>query len=244
MHLALAALAVFLLLLLLLLVQVYRPPLQGPREPLQLHSGIVALRAPGVVYMRSVLPRGLLAAARHNALQYRVVRTQLGWRRTSGAVSAQLLRSGTLGRLYRCPQMRELVAAAVEEAVDIAPAEHPHSCSLLTYSNEGDHIAHHYDVNYYRGRTFTALLTLVNRDSRGRCCSGTQTCYDDEGHETCLRTEENSLLVMEGARVRHRASALGKGEHRVVLSMTFTTDSSQRGWQAIGRYFKDSSFGL
>ena len=71
----------------------------------------------------------------------------------------------------------------------------------LMYNEAGDHISRHVDVNWYAGRTFTALLTLTNRDAWGQCCSATETCYDRGRREVCTVTEENSLLLFEGDRV-------------------------------------------
>ena len=233
-----------LLLIAAVLCQVYSLPLDVPRVDVPLMPAVATLKTPCVVYTRSVLPPALLAQARDQALQLPVIETQLGPHRRSGTVPAAALEGSCLAAIYRSPQMRSLVSEAMAAEVDIAPAQHPHSCSLLTYRSAGDHITHHYDTNWYVGSTYTALLTLVNERADGTCCSSTRTCYTREDGEVCLPTEVNSLLIMRGDKVRHRATPLREGETRVVLSMTFTTDRSQWGWQCVGRWIKDTSFGI
>lgn len=99
----------------------------------------------------------------------------------------------------------------------------------------------HHDDNYYQGRTFTLLLTLVNRDAAGACCSGNRNCVSDGG-EVCTDTHPNSMLLFEGQRVLHRTESLRQGERRVVCSMFFCADPSQSNLQRIGRRLKDTFF--
>ena len=201
----------------------------------------------GLVYLEDVLPARLLRQCQQvsNGIQAAgLVRSRIGTLRKSGVLPASRLHGTVLHAIYKSADMQGLVASAVRERLGSVPDAHPQSCSLLVYNSEGDHISQHYDRNWYAGRTFTALLTLVNSDADGRRCSAVQTCAALGGGEECIRTRVNSLLIFEGARVKHRATALSAGEQRVVLSMVYTTDSSQWGWQRLGRWIKDASFGV
>jgi hypothetical protein len=62
------------------------------------------------------------------------------------------------------------------------------------------------------------------------------------GREVAINTEPNSLVLFEGARVRHKVTPLRHGERRVVLSMTCCTDGRARLWQGIARRFKDTAY--
>jgi hypothetical protein len=130
---------------------------------------------------------------------------------------------------------------------DIYPtADHDQSsCSLLYYDEPGDHIHWHYDHNFYHGRHFTVLLSLVNQGPSGTA-SGTleRKCSASDTGVVAIDTCENSLVVFEGKRVRHRASPIGQDETRVMLSMTFGTNPRIGwGWELLRRVKDTAYFG-
>ncbi len=144
--------------------------------------------------------------------------------------------------LYFSPFLHYLLSKTLSCRVHPVPMGHPLGCCLLYSTRPGDFIGEHRDVNHYRGRTFTALLTLHNRDAQDRCCSSNRNCMRLQDGEVCMDTMENSLLCFEGDDIRHRTVRLGDAERRVVLSMVFTTDSTQSLWQHICMRIKDASF--
>ena len=62
------------------------------------------------------------------------------------------------------------------------------------------------------------------------------------GREQVIATPPNSLVLFEGALVEHKATPIGEGERRVVLSMTFATDPGNTWVQGIARRIKDTAF--
>jgi len=63
--------------------------------------------------------------------------------------------------------------------------------------------------------------------------------------ERAIPTPPNTLIVFEGAKVRHRVTALAEGERRIVLSMTYCTDPRNSRLQEAARRVKDTAyFGL
>jgi hypothetical protein len=119
------------------------------------------------------------------------------------------------------------------------------SCSLLIYDRPNDHIGWHHDINFYNGRHFTALLSLVNTDESGSSLSSARLLVVREGQEVVVPTPANTLVLFEGAQVYHAVTRLREQERRIVLSMTFCTDPSAGALQDLMRRSKDIAyFGL
>jgi hypothetical protein len=58
-----------------------------------------------------------------------------------------------------------------------------------------------------------------------------------------VKTEPNTGVVFEGARVPHKVAPILAGERRVVLSMTFCADPRSCWWQGLSRRLKDTACG-
>jgi hypothetical protein len=68
-------------------------------------------------------------------------------------------------------------------------------------------------------------------------------CKDNT--ETVVPTPPNSLVLFEGARVRHGVTRLAQGECRIIMSMTYCANPSATRTQTVQRRFKDIAyFGL
>jgi hypothetical protein len=122
-------------------------------------------------------------------------------------------------------------------------ADHDQSaCSVLYYTEAGDHINWHYDHNFYKGRHFTVLLSLVNKAADGKLSSSRLQWKDPAGQVVPVDTAENTIVVFEGARVLHRVSPTDPGDVRVILSMTYCTDPRIGWFKETLRRFKDIAY--
>src|SRR5262249_39980825 len=63
-----------------------------------------------------------------------------------------------------------------------------------------------------------------------------------DGREVVVSTEPNTLVLFEGAVVRHKVTPIRAAERRVVLSMTCCSDPRAQAWQGIARRFKDTAY--
>ncbi len=63
---------------------------------------------------------------------------------------------------YHNAQVQQWVSQITGETIFPTPDQDQSSLSILCYHEPGDHIGWHYDLNFYRGRHFTVLLSLVN----------------------------------------------------------------------------------
>jgi len=144
--------------------------------------------------------------------------------------------------LYLSRELHDLLGRIIGERVVPTPLHDQSSCSVLFYERPGDHIGWHYDHNFYKGRHFTVLLPIINRDASGDGLSAARLTARVGGIDREIPTPPNQLVVFEGAHVLHKATPIGEGERRVVLSMTFATDPRNSLVQGMARRLKDTAF--
>jgi hypothetical protein len=148
---------------------------------------------------------------------------------------------------YHAHEVRAWLEGLIGVSLVPTPDQDQSSCSLLYYDRAGDHIGWHYDHNFYRGRHFTVLLSLVNgrpdaaSDGSNPLSSG-RLQRRDQGIVSEVATPENTLVVFEGAHVLHRASPIADGEKRIMLSMTFCTDPHRQALKEVARRIKDTAY--
>jgi hypothetical protein len=144
--------------------------------------------------------------------------------------------------LYHSAALRRWLSTVVGTEVRPTADHDQSSCSVLYYDRPGDQIGWHIDHNFYRGRHFTVLLSLRNRGTDGSGLSAGRLQRRRDGLIREVPTPGNALVVFEGARVLHRATAVVDGEQRIMLSMTFATDPRVDPWKEAARRIKDTAY--
>jgi len=153
-----------------------------------------------------------------------------------------LRRAPHLAAFYSDRKVRNLISAITSTPVYPTPLRDQSSLSVLCYKDAGDHINWHYDHNFYRGRHFTVLLVLVNRSAGGGLSRGRLERQLADGTIGTIDMPENTLVVFEGARVRHRVTPTAAGDLRLVLSMTYCADPRISGSWELARRIKDTAY--
>jgi hypothetical protein len=143
---------------------------------------------------------------------------------------------------YHSPEFRDFISRLVGVGVRATPINDQSSLSVLFYDKPGDHIGWHYDHNFYRGRHFTILVTIVNAGQAADGLSHAELKARIGGQEIAVRTRPNTVVAFEGARVRHKVTLLHAGEQRLILSMTYCTDPRAWWWQGVSRRLKDTAY--
>jgi hypothetical protein len=143
---------------------------------------------------------------------------------------------------YHSRGLQDILSRLVGVPLRPTPIHDQSSLSVLVYNKPGDHIGWHYDHNFYRGRHFTVLLAIHNAGRAAHGLSHAVLKARLPGREIEISTAANTLVVFEGARVRHRVTPIRDGERRLVLSMTYCTDPSSTWWQGGSRRLKDTAF--
>jgi hypothetical protein len=144
--------------------------------------------------------------------------------------------------LFHSPVLRRWISDVVGAEVWPTADYDQSACSVLYYTEAGDHINWHYDHNFYKGRHFTVLLSLVNHSADGKLSASRLMWKDSNGEVVPVDTAENVLVVFEGARVLHRVSPTDPGDVRVILSMTFSTDPRVGFFKELLRRCKDIAY--
>lgn len=171
-------------------------------------------------------------------------RSYLPAHKKGGTVAYETLerQAPSLVDLYRSSELCSLVSDVVRLKVEATPLHDQSSCSVLFYEKPGDHIGWHYDHNFYRGRHFTVLVPMVNRGREPNGLSQARLMARQNGRDQIIPTPPNSMIVFEGARVRHKVTPIGEGERRVIWSMTFCADPRNSALQGVARRVKDTAF--
>jgi hypothetical protein len=143
---------------------------------------------------------------------------------------------------YHNPSVQQWISGVTGLPIHPTPVQDQSSLSVLCYKDDGDHINWHYDHNFYRGRHFTVLLSLVNRSQQGGLSSSRLERQLPDGRVQTIDTSENTLVVFEGVRVRHRATPSAAGDLRVILSMTYCADPRISTTRELLRRIKDTAF--
>lgn len=143
---------------------------------------------------------------------------------------------------YHSPHVRDWISGVVGLPLFPTPDGDQSSLSVLCYHEAGDHINWHYDHNFYRGRHFTVLLSLVNQSATGGPSQSTLMRKGPDGQEQRFDTSPNTLVIFEGARVLHKASPTAEGDLRLMLSMTYCADPRTNVLKEFARRIKDTAF--
>ncbi len=143
---------------------------------------------------------------------------------------------------YQSPRFIEIISRITGERLVPTPIYDQSSLSVLVYERPGDHIGWHYDHNFYRGRHFTVLIALDNRGRAEEGLSHATLMARAGGEELSVRTAPNTMVVFEGAAVRHKVTPILEGERRLILSMTYCTNPGATLWQGVSRRIKDTAF--
>jgi len=147
--------------------------------------------------------------------------------------------------LYHCAHFKDFISRLVGVRVQSTPINDQSSLSVLFYDKPGDHIGWHYDHNFYRGRHFTVLIMITNVGQASDGLSHAELKARIGGQEIAVRARPNTVVVFEGARVRHKVTPVHASEQRLVLSMTYCANPRSWWWQGVSRRFKDTAyFGL
>jgi len=144
--------------------------------------------------------------------------------------------------LYLDPGFCRLLSDLTGVDLKPTPIHDQSSCSVLFYDRPGDHIGWHYDHNFYRGSHFTVLLGVVNEGHSEDGLSAAKLMAERADGVVVVPTPVNTLVVFEGAKVRHKVTPIADGERRVMLSMTYCSDPRSTLAQGIQRRVKDIAF--
>ncbi|MEQ8786062.1 MAG: 2OG-Fe(II) oxygenase [Pirellulaceae bacterium] len=174
----------------------------------------------------------------------RMIRSYIPGHKKGGTLSYEQIHACAPHALafYHSPRVQEFISRVVGEKIGPTADHDQSSLSVLCYDQEGDHINWHFDHNFYKGRHFTVLLSIVNESAEGGVSAGKLFWKNGDGKEVAVDTSRDVLVIFEGAKVLHKASPIAKGDTRMMLSMTYAT-TPEIGWfKDTIRRFKDTAY--
>lgn len=198
-----------------------------------------------LVHLDDVLPTDQFAALRSEIeALVDTERSYLPAHKKGGTVAYETLmvKAPRVVTLYRSPALSQLVSSILGETARPTPINDQSSCSILFYDRPGDHIGWHYDHNFYLGRHVTVLIPIINRNATGDGLSAARLEARFGTQIDVIDTPPNRFVMFEGQKVLHRVTPIAAGERRVMLSMTFATDTRSSIAQGIKRRIKDTAF--
>lgn len=199
-----------------------------------------------IAVVEGALTAGTYARLKDEALanRGRIERSYVPLHKQGGTVAYEAMHRHAPGclALYHSGALRRWLSGRIGAEVWPTADHDQSSCSLLCYTKAGDHIDWHYDHNFYRGRHFTVLTCLVNESASGGLSHGLVRYRDLRSVEHTIELGPSTLVVLEGARIRHKVTELAPQELRVVLSMTFGTDPRVAPGRELIRRIKDTAF--
>jgi hypothetical protein len=198
-----------------------------------------------LVRVPDFLPAGVFARLRGDILRLQMAeRSFVPAHKKGGTIAYETLiaEAPSVVAYYHAPELMRFFSSVIQAEVSPTPVDDQSSLSVLIYDRPADRIGWHYDHDFYRGRHFTALLPVVNDGSAEGGLSHANLVARVDGREVEINTAPNTLVLFEGAVVRHKVTPIEAGERRIVLSMTCCTDPRADLWQAIARRFKDTAY--
>jgi hypothetical protein len=123
--------------------------------------------------------------------------------------------------IYYSNEILEILGKILKKPVQRIALSDPNACSLLIYTNKGDHIDWHLDYSNYYGDRYVVLLTIVNENESQNDLSNNIFKYNHNGQVYNLKMMENSLTIFKGSEILHKSTAIKENERRILLSMVF-----------------------
>jgi hypothetical protein len=122
---------------------------------------------------------------------------------------------------YYSSELTDFLATILKKPIQKPPLSDPNACSLLIYSNKGDHIDWHKDYSLHNGDRYVVLLTVVNENADQTGLSQNEFTYTYNGKEFPVKLQENSIIIFKGSEILHKSTSIDENERRILLSMTF-----------------------
>ena len=130
-----------------------------------------------------------------------------------------------------------LLSKYIGEPVKVLPNDIKNRITLVVYEKEGDYIDWHFDTNHYTGRFFTLLIPITLEPT----CSSYQYRNHKE-KDLVVEIGKDQGILFEGDKVYHRGKMLSKDQYRVILSLTYVTDTNMNAWNYLMHKMKE--FGI
>jgi len=122
----------------------------------------------------------------------------------------------------------------IDTKLVVVPSDIKTRMCLVVYEQEGDYIDWHFDTNHYDGRFFTLLVPITTEET-----CGSYQYKDETATVQTVELNKGQAIFFEGDKVFHRGKELCADQRRVILSMTFVTNTHMNYWNHIMHKVKE-----
>lgn len=151
--------------------------------------------------------RGAFSPGKGEAIPYDVVKRQMP----------------LLYGMYKSAEFIEYLEQLSGEKLLPSLEEDPHAAAIYWYNSAGDGINWHYDTSFLEGKRFTVLIPLLD-DSSSRLHVQLYTRNESmQAQDVVVRTQPGDFIFFNGDLVRHRVTAMGPNEKRMMVTMEYVT---------------------
>lgn len=144
-----------------------------------------------------------------------------GLRKAITVKASNLEKNVIVKELYYSSAFMNIIKGITNMHLENVSCKDEASMNLLVYNRPNDFISWHRDPNHYVGRRLTVLLSLVNENNLTKELSMSELQYMQNGESKSIKMPPNSMLIFDGSKINHRATSIGKGDTRIVLSFTY-----------------------
>lgn len=182
------------------------------------------------VFLEHVLPPELLKPMLDDFERLRkdVHHNHVPFVRKGGNIGYRTLlkRAPAMMALYHSPAFIAFMSRLAGRELFLKSPEDDHACAVYSYTEKGDFMRPHYDTcGCEQGASYTIIVGLIDRSKSRLACQ----LFKDDPSKTAktieLETHPGSMTIFNGSKLWHSVTPLGEGEERVVLSLSYMTDT-------------------
>lgn len=203
------------------------------------------------VFLERVLPPELLEAMLGDLerLRRHVRRNHVPFVRKGGNIGYRTLleHAPAMMSLYHSPAFIAFMSRLAGKQLYLKSPDDDHACAVYSYTERGDYMRPHYDTcGCEEGASYTIIIGLVARSTSRLCCHLFKDDPSKPEKTIELETHPGTMAIFNGSKLWHSVTPLRGGEERVVLSLSYMTDTPVKRSVRLKENVKDALlyFGL
>ncbi len=173
----------------------------------------------------------------------KVHRSKLPFVRKAGHIGWRALqkKAPTVVALYESQVFLDWMSDLVGAPMYLKHPEDDHACAAYVYTKRGDGMQYHYDTcGCEEGTSYTMIVSIVDDSSQRFLAKLHKDDPSRANQALSLQTTPGGAVIFCGSKVWHAVSPLGKGERRLVLSLSYATKPTMSHQRRLSENVKDA----
>ncbi len=182
------------------------------------------------VFLEHALPPEILdpILGEYERLRNHVHRNHVPFVRKGGNIGYRTLlkHAPIMMSLYHSPAFIAFMSRLAGKELFLKSPDDDHACAVYSYTEQGDFMRPHYDTcGCEQGASYTIIIGLIDKSSSRLACHLFKGDQNKPEKTIELKTHPGSMAIFNGSKLWHSVTPLGSGEERVVLSLSYMTDT-------------------